>query len=219
MSMNSLIINKSGQQILLANDYGFWTFNKMLNDIDSIFTLLLEIDNIQFKYLDPILTLERGVLEKYADSINFSQYRNYEIYLDYLNMKSNGDFIDDEFIKHINLHFDVDYINRKTRYYLLQRSTRQLKLPDTVEKFNDRLFDLDRELSPKVHNNIPKILNNNCDIIVFLLCEVSIMLQQGLESMMYYLNLVEIQTFIEIKRGCENIRLLVSNRNVFEPYF
>lgn len=215
LSMNSYIRDKYGRNIVMSTDFGFWTYNKLLNDIDSILTLILDIRNVRCKCLDSILSIERGALEKYSDVINFNNFQNYEIYLDYLNKISNGDEVDEQYTEYVSKQFGVKFLNRKTRYYLLKKTSKRLPLSEAERNFFDLIFDLDKRLSPKVHNNIIVENTNNYDEIAFLLCNISFMLQNGLKSIIHYLNLINHPSFINLRTECINIQSIVATGRAF----
>lgn len=151
------INNKRGQKILIANDYCFWVYRNLTEDIAALSCLIGCTNQIEYITGWPILTILRSAIEKYADIVNFENLScRYEEYLCYL-AKNAAKELDEEAkyrtVEELKKQFNVSYINPKTKYHLLKRVNHESPIQKEAHGFNQGLSNMHSDLSKKLHGN------------------------------------------------------------------
>lgn len=174
-SFNTNFFTPNGKCYPLANDYCFWIYNGIIEDYQAIIFLISNLNNIYSTSLRPIYSVLRGTIEKYADVLNFSIYKDkYYSYISYLNFDSIGDKNSSlAYWEETKKLFNLRICNRKTRYYLLGQVNSIIDEQFTkIIDFNRKLSEIDSYYSMMLHNNLDsqKIPNEQriVDILTYL---------------------------------------------------
>jgi hypothetical protein len=209
-----LIIHKaSGRLVPLRQDWAFWLYSGIAEELSAISLLLNSYCNASTMTFRPILTLMRPIIEKYADIMNFLTYSwDYERYLFYLSELSNVSGSQKKKIQEDNepslkTLFKTDIINRKTRYYLL--GTVNKRYDDStywIADFNKNLAFYDGKLSSVLHNNLQKYPKSTLETITEVINNITIIVHEATLAIKEYEGLEDTQFFSDVLSICVNIK-------------
>ncbi len=212
------VINMDGNSSLLFMDWAFWLYKGVIEDVSAIACLVSSCVDYNGMTLRPVLGIERSLIEKYSDLLCFATYgQTYENYLIFLTQIANTEYkcerdkVLKNFTPVLTNIFNVDIVNRKTRYYLLGEANNRLRTfsPDIV-KFNEMLTIYDRELSKVLHNNLNRNQKSNEDIVMEVFYNISCIMQAATYAIQAYENFPNDMRIDSLVHSCVMLRKLTS---------
>lgn len=122
----------------LAIDYPCWLVNSMITEYSAIVCLLCNVSDIRTIDFGAIQDILRSIVEKYADSLNFSCYGNkYSNYLWFLNKTSDKRYA--RTAKKAGQEYIIDEYNNKKNIdeYINEVTQKAESLRDKLKEFDE----------------------------------------------------------------------------------